>query len=902
MPPSIAAELTELQRLRQQNESLRRELAALRNLIRNETVTPNMPEWLPSVVERCPALVVATDADGLIEYANAAFFGALGLPREDVTGQSIFEYAADNTLTQVERRRMMRTLHSGRPWRGLLRCNAADGTCHWLDAEVMRHDDGEDGMRLVGVMEDVTERLRTRSESARQERNIAILYRIANAVNMSGDLGELFPAIHAILLEYIDTPNFYIALVDAERDRLSFPYFADERDTYYEIGNISDPETKSLTLDVIRSGRPLIVRRNDVDEQGVGLRDGISGVIGTMCAQWLGVPLMVEGRITGAMVVQDYEDPEHFSERDLTILSAISGQVALSIERKRMEDALRRSEARYRMVSDSAHDLETWASPQGRLLYVSPSCERITGFTPDIFIDDPAFVESLIHRDDLPLWRSYMECRHETGSDSLDFRIFRKDGRMRWLSVVCRAVADDDGTPMGVRCSMRDITDRKALELRLGYEALHDLLTGLPNRELCLDRMRQVLERAKRREDYYFAVVFLDINRFKVINDSLGHAFGDAVLREAAMRLLHCVRSLDTVSRFGGDEFILLLDELESPREAISAVRRVREALARPLAVGDKEVRLSVSCGVVLSPTDYSEPEELLQNANIALHRAKESRHNRIKVFTERMREQAVAMLHLENDLRRGIDNREFFVLYQPIISLRSGHVIGFEALCRWRHPVRGIVGPGEFIPSAELTGDIIDLGLWVLREACATMAAWQKAYPHRNDLVMSVNISSKQFAQPSLVDQITCIIEETGIVPSSLKLEITESAVMENAESALVMLRRLKALGIQLSIDDFGTGYSSLAYLQRFPVDTLKVDRSFIADMCSGTQNTEIVRAVLVLARTLGLDVIAEGVEESDQINALRGLDCEYVQGFFFSCPLERDAASALLASANVG
>lgn len=889
----------ELQTLRQRYARLRREHDDLLRLMQQGQTT-RIPAWLPSVVEHSPTLVLVTDLEGTVEYANPMFCDISGFSTDEVVGQSVFTHTS-KMLPPAERDRMMRALIHGREWRGLLRQCKKDGDCYWLDAVIRRHDNPDGTANLVGIMEDVTERLNTRSEGLSNERRLGLLYRIANVVNVSPSLDELFPTIHRILLEYIAAPNFYIALIDKDNDRLVFPYYMDEMESFLEIRGISDPATKSLTLDVIRSGTPLLINAQDVDAGGDGLREGVSGVVGTMSAVWLGVPLMVSGTIIGAMAIQDYHNPHQYTEQDADLLAAISGQVALSIERIRMEDALRCSEKRYRTVSDSAFGLETWCSPGGRMLYVSTSCLRLTGYAEEDFLADPQFMLGLLHRDDVPIWTQFMETDEHSDTDSIDVRFFRKDGRMRWLNVVCRSVFDDDGSPLGVRCSMRDITDRKSLERRLSYESLHDTLTGLANRELCLDRIRQVLARSKRRPDYHYAVVFLDIDRFRVINDSLGHAFGDSVLRETGLRLLHCVRSLDTVCRFGGDQFILLLDELESPREAITAVHRVREALAKPLTIGDRSIRLTASFGIVLSQSGCTQPEEILQNANIALYEARrEDRRNHIKVFTTRMRERAARTMFFENDLRRAIQNKEFYVLYQPILSIKTGEVVGFEALCRWRHPIHGEILPSDFIPHAEDTGDIIDLGLLVLRQACATMAEWQAAYPSRADLVLSVNLSAVQFSQPSLVDQITCILDETGLTPSCLKLEITETAIMRNAESALVMLKRLKALGIQLSIDDFGTGYCSLSYLLQFPVNTLKVDRSFIVDMSKGSQNTEIVRIVLALARTIGLDVVAEGVEQADQLDLLKGLSCDFVQGFYFSRPLESTAAKALIAGAR--
>lgn len=890
----------EIQVLRQRCLRLKDERDELLNLARSDSGTFRMPDWLPTVISRSPSLVLCTDIEGNVEYANPAFLRTTGYGLSEIIGKNIF--TPDCTpLSPSERTRMRQKLDKGQDWRGLLRYWRKDGACYWLDAVFIRHTNPDGSASLIGVMEDVTERLTSQTEEFRQGRELSMLYRIANTVGESERLDELFPAIHTILLEHIDAPNFYIALLDRHKDRIIFPYFSDEKDDIYKIDAISSQTKGSLTLDVIRQGQPLIVRRKDFDHKGKSRREDISGLVGTPCAIWLGVPLMVEGRIIGAMAIQDYNDEQHFDEKDAELLVSISGQVALSIERKRIEDALRRSEERYRIVSDSAFGLETWCSPEEHMLYVSPSCERITGYSVDDFMGDPLFIENLIHRDDLPLWKGFMAKKNHNEEDFLDFRIFRKDGRIRWLSVVCRLVEDDCGASLGIRCSMRDITDRKNLEIRLSYQALHDNLTGLANRELALDRISQMLERSRRREKYHYAVVYLDFDRFKIINDSLGHSFGDAVLREAGMRLLHCVRSLDTVSRFGGDEFILLLDELESPREAIRAVGRVKDALAKPLTIGSESVRLTACFGIVLSNPEYTSAEEILQNATIALHGARHyGERGRIKVFSPRMRELAEKTLYLEKDLRRGIENGEFHVLYQPIFAIETSKVTGFEALCRWAHPQRGEVMPGDFIPLAEETGDIIDLGLLVLREACTTLASWQKTFPDGESLVMSVNLSAVQFSQPSLVDQISCIIEETGITPACLKLEITETAVMKNAEGALTMLQRLKALGVQLSIDDFGTGYCSLSYLLQFPVNTLKIDRSFIVDMTDGSRNEEIVRLVTTLARTIGLDVIAEGVERPQQVETLKKMHCEFVQGFHFSKPLPRDAAEKLLAKSS--
>jgi len=439
--------------------------------------------------------------------------------------------------------------------------------------------------------------------------------------------------------------------------------------------------------------------------------------------------------------------------------------------------------------------------------------------------------------------------------------------------------------------------ERLEFEQKLRHQALYDPLTGLANRTLALDRVQQALERFKRRDDVFYAVVIMDLDRFKIINDSLGHAVGDQVLEIISRRIVGALRGLDTVARFGGNEFILLLEDLATPGEAIRIVKRLRQAVIEPLPVAGREVQTSASFGLVLSPNTFECAEDLLQSAAIALHHVKASGRGRFKVFTPRMLKSAVERMTLEQELRMGLEKGQFEVHYQPIWDLTNAHMVGFEALARWRHPERGLVGPGSFITLAEETGIILDLGRVVLAQACADLARWRGSDPSARKLFVAVNLSSKQFSEFSLVEQVQGILARTGLPPDRLKLEITESTIMVNAESALVMLRRLKALGVQISIDDFGTGYSSLSYLQRFPVDTLKVDRSFVGRLGLDPENQEIVRAIVALAHSLGLDVVAEGVEEGSQAALLRSIGCECVQGFFFSRPLDGEKAQAAIA-----
>ena len=564
--------------------------------------------------------------------------------------------------------------------------------------------------------------------------------------------------------------------------------------------------------------------------------------------------------------------------------------------RKRMEESLKRSEERYRTVADHTHACESWIGPDGKLLYLSPSCATLTGYPNDAFDEGLSFLERILHPDDLVFWKQYLDKKAPADSESLDFRIFRHDGRLRWVSLVSRAVQGQDGAPLGLRCSMRDITERKLMEQQLRHHALHDALTGVGNRTLCLDRVLQGLERAKRRDDYFYAVLFLGLDRFKVVNESLGHVFGDKVLVEVSRRLASCVRELDTVSRFGGDEFVVFLEELVSPREATHIVKRICEVIRSPFLIENRSIQLTASVGVVLSPADYNNPEDLLRNATIAMYRAKESGRDRFKVFNSKMLERAVRVMNLESELRSGIANNEFTLMFQPVLHLKTERLIGFEALVRWLHPERGLVGPGEFIPLAEETGLIVEIGRWVLERACATLATWIATIPGAQDIVMSVNISGKQFSQAGLIEQVRRTLDYSGLDARNLKLEITETAIMDNAALAIERLVRLKNLGLTLSIDDFGTGYSSMSYLQKFPLDNLKIDLSFVRMMEIAPENIEIVKAIIDLAHNLGLEVVAEGVENLVQKQLLTKLGCEYGQGYLFARPVDQAQAAELI------
>jgi len=483
-----------------------------------------------------------------------------------------------------------------------------------------------------------------------------------------------------------------------------------------------------------------------------------------------------------------------------------------------------------------------------------------------------------------------------------DVRLHPRQGRPFDAAITAAPVRDCQGKPIALRICVRNITKRKQLEEQLLHDAFHDQLTGLPNRALFMNRLSQAIQRTKRYRQssgpYLFAVLFLDLDRFKVINDSLGHTVGDQLLRAIACRLETCMRPGDTIARLGGDEFTILLDDIKDASSATHVAERIHKELTLPFNLGGHEVFTTASIGIVLSIEGGATPESLLRNADTAMYRAKVLGKSRYEVFDTEMHTRAVTLLQLETDLRRAIERQEFQIHYQPIVSLETGRIAGFEALVRWQHPQRGLVSPAEFIPLAEETGLIIPIGQWVLREACYQMRTWQMQFPTVPPLLISVNLSVKQFSQQDLVEQIDQILRESGLDARSLKLEITESVIMENVEAATAKLSQLQALDIQLCVDDFGTGYSSLSYLHRFPINALKIDRSFVLNMGIKGEKWEIVRAIAALAQNLSMDMTAEGVEVMEQLAQLKVLKCKHGQGYLFSKPVNSEVAGALIAA----
>jgi PAS domain S-box-containing protein len=568
----------------------------------------------------------------------------------------------------------------------------------------------------------------------------------------------------------------------------------------------------------------------------------------------------------------------------------------------------------FQLISENAADMIALVDSDGRRLYNSPAYLKVLGYSPED-LKATSSIEQ-IHPDDRPrVLKAAEKARLSGQGERVEYRIRHKDGSWRTLESTACAIRNARGQTDKLVIVNRDITERKRAEEMLVHNAFHDGLTNLPNRALFLDRLQHALTLSKRHSNYKFAVLLIDVDEFKIINDSLGHTAGDELLIQIGQRLKDSVRRADTVSRprtsevpgrptdddtlarLGGDEFAILLDDIRDPIEAVRVAERLQAELATPFVTNQQEIVISASIGIAASTSPHTRAEDLLRDADIAMYRAKRAGKARCEVSDTAMHANAVKRLRLETDLRKALDQGEFRVYYQPIVSLQTGKITGFEALTRWQRP-EGILAPIEFIAVAEEIGLIIPMNRQLLLEACQHLRIWQSEFPSSPPLTMSVNITFREFAQPDLASEIRKSLEQTGVDPGCLQLEIIETIAMRDAEKSGHVLSQLKALGVRLSIDDFGTGYSSLSRLRRIPVDTLKIDRAFISHMDSDPESREIVRIIIMLAHNLGLKVVAEGTETEEHINLLKQLNCEMAQGYFFSRPADDQAMLKLLAS----
>ena len=565
---------------------------------------------------------------------------------------------------------------------------------------------------------------------------------------------------------------------------------------------------------------------------------------------------------------------------------------------KQNKEYLSQNQERYSLAMQASNDgLWDWDLKTNKILY-SDRWKEMLGFNDDEISDTADEWLSRVHPEDHDRVRASIDAYLEgtTSNFEIEYRIRHFSDNYLWMMAKGLAIRTSDGRATRFAGSQTDVSERKSNEEQMIHDALHDTLTSIPNRTLLLDRIRQSLVRRKRYPKTSFAIIFIDLDRFRLVNESLGHIHGDELLQLISARLKETIPISDTVARLGGDEFSILLQDINSVRDVEVIAKDIQNLFSKPFFLGDREVFASASMGIAHSDNDYKTPEEILRDAELAMYRAKREGKSQSIVFQPQFRQSSLSPIDLDTDLRRALDRDEMELHYQPIISMRDRTISGFEALLRWSHRSRGVISPNEFIPLAEETGLIYDLGQWVLGKACKQIAAWNKSKKPEDQLEISINLSSRQFSDPNLVEGIVENIEKSGFDAEFLKIEITESALMQNAQRSVSMLNQLKDLNIKVCVDDFGTGYSSLSYLHTFPIDTLKIDRSFVHDMSRNFRNMEIIRTIIMLAHNLKLDVIAEGVETGEQDAQLSALGCQFAQGFYFSRPINSSDAALLI------
>ncbi|CAN5717349.1 hypothetical protein BH23CHL2_BH23CHL2_11980 [soil metagenome] len=602
------------------------------------------------------------------------------------------------------------------------------------------------------------------------------------------------------------------------------------------------------------------------------------------------VPLKVRGRAIGAIAFAYSESGRRYSEADLPFAEELANRAAIAIDNARLHHDLEQSEERFRTLVEQipAVVFTTNTDDLSRPTYMSPHIELMTGYSADQLMQGKPSWYEILHPEDREFVVSSDESIVESGSArTLEYRMITRDGQTIWVREEARLIEDESGGPQNWQGIISDVTLQKELESQLTHQAFHDTLTGLPNRALFNDRVSHARERRSRHGES-IAVCFMDLDNFKVINDSLGHSVGDELLIQVARRLQKCRRSEDTAARFGGDEFAFLIEGISDTSDAIGIVSRIAESFDGPFVVGGRELFVTPSIGLSIARPDELGHRDLLREADAAMYKAKRSGKDRFELYTPTLTTDAVNRLDIGSDLRKTLDGEQMEMHYQPITELSTGRVVGVEALVRWNHPEHGLIPPDRFIPIAEETAMIVDLGRWILKESCRQVHTWNEQRDQLSPLRLSVNLSARQFSDARLVDDVQRTLEDTGFDPALLCLEITETVMMENEDAAAQMLRRLTGLGVRIAVDDFGTGYSSLSSLRRFTVDQLKIDQSFVEGLINDPHDSIIVFGVIGLAHALELEVIAEGVETIDQRDQLVALNCDLAQGYLFSRPLD--------------
>ncbi len=738
--------------------------------------------------------------------------------------------------------------------------------------------------------------LRTQAARDRAERRLTTQYEVARILAESATVAEASPKILQVICETlnwdVDVGALWVVDDRAKVARCAGLWRRDGSDTEEFAASsrsMSFAPGAGLPGRIWMSAKSIWIA--DLSRDPSFLRASLAGNAGLRAA--FGFPIRFEGRVLGA--IEFFSREIRKPKEDLmNMFTAIGSQIGLFVERKRTEEELKISEEKLSSILGSIDNIVWSLSPTtGETLYVNAAAEKVWGRPVADFMKNKDLWLQSVHPDDRERMQKTLGELLETGTLTAEYRILRPDGEIRWLEDRVKVIYDKAGNPMRLDGVASDITERKKYEASIEYLATHDALTHLPNRTLLADRLSQALAHAKRTERP-LALLFLDLDRFKDVNDSFGHALGDALLQAVAERLQASVREGDTVARQGGDEFLILLSDLERMEDIEFVAVKILRAIAKPFLIEGRELFMSGSIGASVYPADGEDMETLLKHADTAMYRTKEEGGSGFRLHAREMSQRAIERIKMESALRRALEQQQFELFYQPKVELRGGRIIGSEALIRWRHPDLGLVLPSRFIPMAEETGLIHAIGSWALKTACLQSKAWQDAGLSPFDV--AVNLSAKQLKRGNLVKLVNQTLRETGLEGRYLELELTETMVMHDPERFIPILEELKELGVKLSVDDFGTGYSSLSYLKRLPFDRLKIDQSFVRDIATDTNDAVIVQTVISLGHTLGLKVIAEGVETLEQLTFLCRHRCDDMQGYYSSRPVTAEQFGRLL------
>ena len=744
---------------------------------------------------------------------------------------------------------------------------------------------------------------RVKADAQNRHKDHIALRETSTIITSSLDLGDILYKIAEQLCHVADATSVYIENLDFEQKKAEVvaEFISDqasEAERVSDLGTVYEV-TDTRYLLAMEAGQPWV---DTVDDPVLPEHDR-AHLLEYGAKSVMYIPMKVGSQIVGTAEVWESRRIREFTKNEIMLCQSFAQNAAIAMdiaERAVTEASLRQSEERYSLAAQGANDgLWDWDLDNNQIYY-SSRWKDMLGYSENKINGDPQDWLQLIHPEDLEEFQLTLSTHLNGQSDHFkhEYRIKHHDGTYRWMLIRGLAVRGANEIAYRIAGSQTDITLRKRAEEQLIYDAFHDSLSGLPNRALLLDRLERVIEHAKRRPDYIFAVLFLDIDRFKNINDRSGHIVGDRLLIAISERLLSATRTTDTVARLGGDEFVILLEDIENKEEATRVADRILEKLNQPFKLDGHTVYASCSIGIILDDDTYTDNDELLRDADIAMYRAKSDGRGRYITFDPTMRKDLMDRIWLENDLRHALAAKEFCLHYQPVFSLNSGKPVGFEALLRWQHPTEGLIPPGRFISLAEETRMIIPIGYWVLQEACRQLKEWEARFQSNPPLSLSVNVSSIQLTQQEFVEQVDLIISEAGLNPSNLVFEITESMIIGDNQVTDTVILQLKELGVRLHLDDFGTGYSALSYLQQYPFDILKIDRSFIGNINKNADNIEIIKTILNMARDLDMGVIAEGIETEQHYDLLKDLNCGFGQGFYLAKPMDHKAIESMLTS----